>query len=103
MPWIGKITKYHLAKNYGVDCASPDAICHQTRAIWSDEGVSATRTSRHPIRLPLKSNGYVDVRLDSLFDVHEQTLNTQNISHAHPSVEGTYTTQALTVGDLSAG
>lgn len=24
MPWIGKITKYHLAKNYGVDCAKPD-------------------------------------------------------------------------------
>lgn len=24
LPWIGKITKWHLAKNYGVDCAKPD-------------------------------------------------------------------------------
>ena len=24
LPWIGKITKFHLAKNYGHDCAKPD-------------------------------------------------------------------------------
>lgn len=24
LPWIGDITKYHLAKNLGVDCAKPD-------------------------------------------------------------------------------
>lgn len=24
LPWIGQITKYHLAKNLGVDCAKPD-------------------------------------------------------------------------------
>jgi len=24
LPWIGGITKYHLAKTYGVDCAKPD-------------------------------------------------------------------------------
>lgn len=24
MPWIGPITKWHLAKNFGVDCAKPD-------------------------------------------------------------------------------
>lgn len=24
LPWIGQITKWHLAKNYGVDCAKPD-------------------------------------------------------------------------------
>ena len=24
LPWIGGITKYHLAKNYGHDCAKPD-------------------------------------------------------------------------------
>lgn len=24
LPWIGDITKWHLAKNYGVDCAKPD-------------------------------------------------------------------------------
>lgn len=24
LPWIGDITKYHLAKNFGVDCAKPD-------------------------------------------------------------------------------
>jgi hypothetical protein len=36
LPWIGEITKYHLAKNFGVDCAKPDvhlrrlADLHQT-------------------------------------------------------------------------
>lgn len=24
IPWIGKITKYHLAKNFGLQCAKPD-------------------------------------------------------------------------------
>ena len=24
LPWIGPITKFHLAKNFGVDCAKPD-------------------------------------------------------------------------------
>ena len=24
LPWIGKITKYHLARNLGVDCCKPD-------------------------------------------------------------------------------
>lgn len=24
LPWVGNITKYHLAKNFGVDCAKPD-------------------------------------------------------------------------------
>jgi hypothetical protein len=24
LPWIGPITKYHLAKNFGLDCAKPD-------------------------------------------------------------------------------
>ena len=24
LPWVGKITKWHLAKNLGVDCAKPD-------------------------------------------------------------------------------
>lgn len=24
LPWIGKITKYHLAKNLGMDCCKPD-------------------------------------------------------------------------------
>lgn len=24
LPWIGPITKYHLAKNFGVDCCKPD-------------------------------------------------------------------------------
>jgi hypothetical protein len=24
LPWIGDITKWHLAKNFGVDCAKPD-------------------------------------------------------------------------------
>lgn len=29
LPWIGKITKYHLARNLGIDCAKPDR--HLTR------------------------------------------------------------------------
>lgn len=24
LPWIGKITKYHLARNIGIDCVKPD-------------------------------------------------------------------------------
>lgn len=36
MPWIGEITKWHLAKNFGVDCAKPDR--HLVR-IAGDEGV----------------------------------------------------------------
>ena len=24
LPWIGPVTKFHLAKNFGVDCAKPD-------------------------------------------------------------------------------
>lgn len=24
LPWVGPITKYHLAKNFGVDCVKPD-------------------------------------------------------------------------------
>jgi len=24
LPWIGKVTKYHLAKNLGIDCIKPD-------------------------------------------------------------------------------
>jgi hypothetical protein len=24
LPWIGPITKYHLAKNFGVECCKPD-------------------------------------------------------------------------------
>jgi hypothetical protein len=24
LPWIGKITAYHMAKNLGVDCCKPD-------------------------------------------------------------------------------
>ena len=29
LPWIGPITKYHLARNLGIDCAKPDR--HLTR------------------------------------------------------------------------
>lgn len=36
LPWIGPITKWHLAKNFGVDCAKPDR--HLVR-IAGDEGV----------------------------------------------------------------
>jgi len=37
MPWIGPITKWHLAKNFGVDCAKPDR--HLSR-LAAREGVS---------------------------------------------------------------
>lgn len=38
LPWIGSITKYHLAKNFGVDCAKPDV--HLQR-LADREGCSA--------------------------------------------------------------
>lgn len=36
LPWIGEITKFHLARNFGADCCKPDvhlerlAKCHST-------------------------------------------------------------------------
>lgn len=38
MPWIGPITKWHLAKNFGIECAKPDR--HLVR-IAGEEGVDA--------------------------------------------------------------
>ena len=38
LPWIGKITCWHLAKNYGLDCAKPDR--HLVR-IAGEEGPHA--------------------------------------------------------------
>ena len=38
LPWIGGITKYHLAKNLGIDCAKPDV--HLQR-LADREGVTA--------------------------------------------------------------
>jgi len=32
LPWIGDITKWHLAKNYGVDCAKPDVHLERVAA-----------------------------------------------------------------------
>ena len=36
LPWIGPITKYHLAKNYGVDVAKPDRHLQRVAA-WTNE------------------------------------------------------------------
>lgn len=33
LPWVGPITKYHLAKNLGVDCAKPDRWLERLAAI----------------------------------------------------------------------
>lgn len=38
LPWIGKITCWHLAKNYGHDCAKPDR--HLVRLAGSIEAVA---------------------------------------------------------------
>jgi hypothetical protein len=35
LPWIGPITKYHLAKNFGHDCAKPDR--HLVRIAGSEQ------------------------------------------------------------------
>lgn len=35
LPWIGKVTKWHLAKNLGVDCAKPDR--HLVRIAGSEQ------------------------------------------------------------------
>lgn len=37
LPWIGKITAYHLAKNLGVDCCKPDRHLVRLTAIVSME------------------------------------------------------------------
>jgi hypothetical protein len=34
LPWIGNITKWHLAKNYGVDCAKPDVHLDRVAAYY---------------------------------------------------------------------
>lgn len=34
MPWIGNITKWHLAKNLGVDCAKPDVHLERVAAYY---------------------------------------------------------------------
>jgi hypothetical protein len=38
MPWIGPTTKYHLAKNFGVDVAKPDVHLQRLADL---EGVTA--------------------------------------------------------------
>ena len=35
LPWIGGITKYHLAKNFGVDCCKPDRHLVRIAASYS--------------------------------------------------------------------
>lgn len=35
LPWIGNITKWHLAKNLGVDCAKPDVHLARVAAHYS--------------------------------------------------------------------
>jgi hypothetical protein len=35
LPWIGPITKFHLAKNLGVDCAKPDIHLERVAAFYS--------------------------------------------------------------------
>jgi len=54
LPWIGKITKYHLAKNFGIDVAKPDV--HLER-LAKREGVTCqelcerlARESGHKVR-----------------------------------------------------
>jgi hypothetical protein len=39
LPWIGPITKWHLAKNFGIECAKPDR--HLAR-LAEAEGVTVT-------------------------------------------------------------
>jgi len=38
IPWIGGITRFHLAKNFGVDCAKPDVHLQRLAAL-GDESV----------------------------------------------------------------
>ena len=40
LPWIGPVTKYHLAKNIGVDVAKPDVWLERV-ATWSGENVQS--------------------------------------------------------------
>jgi hypothetical protein len=34
LPWIGDITKYHLMKNFGLDCAKPDVHLQRLAAVY---------------------------------------------------------------------
>ena len=38
LPWIGEITKFHLARNFGVDCAKPDVYLQR---LATREGTTA--------------------------------------------------------------
>ena len=35
LPWIGDITKFHLAKNFGVDCVKPDVHLVRLADAWA--------------------------------------------------------------------
>lgn len=37
LPWIGSITRYHLAKNFGVDCAKPDIWLERVAAVSGED------------------------------------------------------------------
>ncbi|MDJ0823779.1 MAG: hypothetical protein QNJ09_18465 [Paracoccaceae bacterium] len=37
LPWVGPITKYHLAKNLGVDCAKPDRWLDRIAALYDTD------------------------------------------------------------------
>lgn len=47
MPWIGPITKYHLAKNFGVDVAKPDVHLQRLADL---EGVTAQALCERLVR-----------------------------------------------------
>lgn len=37
LPWIGPVTKYHLAKNFGIDCAKPDVHLQRLAAQYETD------------------------------------------------------------------
>lgn len=59
IPWIGPVTKYHLAKNFGVDTAKPDV--HMERLALRE----ATTTERLCKRLS-RQTGYRVATVDSI-------------------------------------
>lgn len=56
LPWIGQITKYHLAKNLGADVAKPDR--------WLERIAACGGETVHALCAPFQGYGRPDRHLD---------------------------------------
>jgi hypothetical protein len=79
LPWLGPITKFHLAKNFGGNFAKPNV--HLTRLAGA-EGTTASplRTAGGGDRLPCR-----DHRPDSVASVSGQIVDSNNLEQLESS------------------